>query len=141
MPLPSTRVIPAGWSGHHRPVVEGTLTSAGTITRKAATGTTRPDGTYVPPATVTIYDGPLRMVKDTEDERHPVTGEKRLTTRRYEVQLLADAAEVFVNDVLTITAASAENQRLVGRRLRVESARVASEEWSRNLIVIEFEEG
>lgn len=138
MPLPGTRVIPIDWSEHHQPTADLTMTSQCQVTRNNGSGTTGDDGTWTPPPVVVIYSGICRVVREPGEELNPISGDQRLTTRRYSVQLKVDAGEILVGDVLTITSG---NDQILGRSFRVESARVSSEEWSRNLVVIEFEEG
>lgn len=138
MPLPGTRVIPIDWSEHHRPTAELTMTSECEITRRSGSGTTGTDGTWMPPATTVIYSGICRVVRESSEELNPIQGERRLTTRQYDVQIKVDAGVILIGDVLTITSGNAQ---VLGKSFRVESVDVASEEWSQDLIVTEFEEG
>lgn len=109
------------------------------IARLSSGGVTQPDGSWIPSVPVLIYSGPFRMVRTgAASEDHPISGDRRLTTRTYEVQIKASAEEILTGDVLTATGGEPQ---VIGRRLRVESVRTATEEWSRNLSVVEFEEG
>ena len=109
------------------------------ITRLSSGGFTQPDGSWIPSAQILIYSGPFRMVRTgSSGEDHPISGDRRLTTHTYEVQIKASAEEILTGDVLTATGGEPQ---VIGRRLRVESVRTATEEWSRNLSVVEFEEG
>ncbi len=139
MPLSNTRVIHPRWSEHHRPTAEGTMLATCEITRLSSGGVTQPDGSWIPSVRVLIYSGPFRMVRTgSSGEDHPISGDRRLTTHTYEVQIKASAEEILTGDVLTATGGEPQ---VIGRRLRVESVRTATEEWSRNLSVVEFEEG
>ena len=139
MPLPGTRVISDGWSDHHKPVSEWAMKGTCEITILSSGGVTQPDGSWIPSAQVLIYSGPFRMVRSgSSGENHPISGDRRLTTHTYEVQIKASAEEILTGDVLTATGGEPQ---VIGRRLRVESVRTATEEWSRNLSVVEFEEG
>lgn len=139
MPLPNTRVIHGRWSEHHESVAAGILTSSCVITRAATEGTSNADGSWTPPATVTIYTGPCRVVRLTAEEEHPVQGEKRITTRRYGVTILISSPEILTGDSVLITVSN--DPMMTGGSLRVESSIVGSEVWSRELVAVEFEGG
>lgn len=139
MPLPGTKVIHPRWSEHHEPTAAGVLTSECEFYRESGEGTSMPDGSWQPSAPLTIYTGPCRVVRLTSEEDHPVQGEKRLTTRRYSVQVLISSPEILTGDSLLITASN--DPVMTGRRFRVEGMILGSEVWSRDMVVIEFEEG
>lgn len=139
MPLPTSRAMDPRWSEHHRPSVTSAMSSSCQIVRNAADGSTGDDGTWTPPATEIIYSGLCRIVRDVSDEAHPIVGDRRLTTQRYSLQIRYDSAEIRIGDIAQVT--SSVDLELNNRRFRVEAVMVASEQWSRNLMVIEFEEG
>jgi hypothetical protein len=137
MPLPGTRVIHDLWSQHHEPTALSVMTSTGIITRADGKGTTDANGTWTSGTRLTIYEGPVRVVRVAAENNHPVQGEERLTTRRYAAQIPASANEVIVGDSLEIL--TAKDPVMVGKKFRVEGIVVASEIWSRDMTVIEFE--
>ena len=138
MPLPGTRPIHPRWSEHHRPTPTGTLTGTCTIThRPAAGGTTGPTGNYTPPAAVTIYDGPCRIIPVRTDERLRARGGTQQTNRRYQVSIRYDADALTLGDILTIT--EAQDPQMAGMKLRIIDLRYGTEQWERDLIADEME--
>lgn len=138
MPLPGSRVIPANWSEHHRPTVAGGRTATCVITRKGTNGTTHPDGSWSPGAQQVIFEGTCRITRDADDEAHPVIGGRRITTMRYLIEIDAAAPEIFIEDVVSVTAPNSVS--LDGRSFRVQGIRITNEEWSRALGVVEFQD-
>lgn len=137
MPLPNTHVIHPRWSDHHRPTATGTMTADCVITRKGGAGTTGPDGTWTPDPATTLYDGVCRIVALPTNERIEVVGEEQVTSRRYQVSVEHDIGEVFLGDLVSITAS--KDQGLVGKKLRVIDVQFGSEQWQRDLIAEEVE--
>jgi hypothetical protein len=134
MPLPGTRVIPDGWSAHHRPTATGTMTGRCTIRRTAGEGTTGADGTWTPDAGADVYDGPCRL-QALSNERVEVAGETQDTVRRYLVVIEHDADHVEIGDEVEITAA--KDAQAVGMTLRIVDVRYGTEQWERDLIAEE----
>lgn len=99
----------------------------GIITRPASgTGTTDPNtGDWVPAAPTTVYDdaetagagAPLRVQAMPTDDTTTVVGDDVVTLHRYRVGVPASAAQVLVDDVVTVTASA--DTPLVGRHLVV----------------------
>lgn len=139
MPLPGTRVVHDRWSERNEPVAAGTMTSTGMITRADGPGYTDPDGTWHSGTRLTIYSGPMRIVRVAAEDNHPVQGERRLTTRRYAVQILLDSEEIKTGD--SVEVLTSKDPVMTGKKFRVEGITVGSEVWSRDMTVIEFEEG
>ncbi|MFI6296854.1 DUF6093 family protein [Nonomuraea sp. NPDC050790] len=133
MPLSGHTPIHPRWSEHHRPVATGTQTGTCTIRRPGTgDGTQDPDGTWHPPAPTVVYAGPCRITPQTDDARYVVSGERRVTTRGYEVAIEWDAAEILEGDHLTVD--TARDPRLPDTELRVMDVRMASEQWERVLV-------
>jgi len=137
MPLPGTRVIPPGWSDHHRPTATATMTATCTITRPSGPGATDGNGDYTPATPDTIYTGLCRVTPRTTDERLLLAGENQVTARRYAVAITHDAPEILVGDSVNVT--TAVDPGLVGLSLRVLDVRYASEQWQRDLYTEEIE--
>ncbi|WP_242892853.1 DUF6093 family protein [Actinomadura litoris] len=137
MPLPGTRPIHPRWSEHHRPTATGLMTATCTITRTSGPGTEGPGGTWIPPDPVAVYSGPCRVVPATADERLLTLGENQVTSRRYQVAVRYDTAQLQVGDVVEVTEAVDEG--LVGLKLRVLDVRYGSEQWERDLNTEEIE--
>lgn len=66
----------------------------------------------------TRYTGRCKVQTYEPFEQTPQSGEHVFTVQRYAVHIPASAAQVQVNDVITITAATLDSS-LVGRRYRV----------------------
>lgn len=136
MPLPNTRVIPDGWSAHHRPTAEGAMTAEGIITRAASSGTALFDetlGISTPPAAIVVYDGVLRLQRSGADERQTTVADREVTIRDYQVSYPTSGAPSQGNDILTITACG-DDPLLVGQTLRIRDARIGSLTWQRDYI-------
>jgi len=137
MPLPGTKVIHTQWSEHHQPTAAAIMTSTGIITRPDGSGSTDANGTWTSGTRLTIYEGPMRVVRVAAENNHPVQGEERMTTRRYQVQILISSAEVVTGDSIEILTSN--DPVMTGKKFRVEGIVVASEVWSRDMTAIEFE--
>lgn len=135
MPLPNTRVIPQGWSAHHRPTAAGTMTGTCTITAPGGEGTTGPDGDWTPGTGTTVYDGPCRLQALTTNERIEAAGDTQTTVRRYLISVQHDTDRIENGATVTITAA--RDAEAVGMTLRVVDVRYGSEQWQRDLIAEE----
>jgi hypothetical protein len=137
MPLPNTRVIPTGWSAHHRPVAEGGMTAEGTITRAASTGTVavfdEAAGVSVPPTPTVVYQGVLRLQRSGADEHQITVAGREVTIRDYTVSYPTNGQPSQANDVLTITSCD-DNPGLAGEKLRIRDARIGSLVWQRDYI-------
>lgn len=138
MPLPGTKVIPDGWSEHHRPTATGGMTATCFITRTAGDGTTTPGGDWEPAAATTIYSGPCRVTSPpfSREQLVPAPGAQD-TLRRYGVFVRWDAEEFAVGDHVEIT--DARDDLLIGKVFRVVDISYGSEQWQRNLACEEFE--
>jgi hypothetical protein len=138
VPLEGTGVFHADWNSHHRPVASSAMTAACAITRRTGAATTGPDGTVTPPPAATVYEGPCRFVPRT-DERHRAAGDWQVTPRRYDIGVLYDTDPIQVGDTVTVTAAA--DAGLVGVAVRVVDVAYSSEQWQRNVVAEELQEG
>lgn len=134
MPLPTTRVIPDGWSEHHRPTATSTMTGRCIIRRTSGEGTTGPDGTWTPAAHVDVYVGPCRL-QALSTERLEVAGETQDTVRRYLVGVEHDA-DPRIGDEVEIT--DAKDAQAIGMTLRVVDVRYGTEQWQRDMVAEEI---
>lgn len=124
MPLggASSRLIHPKW---HAAVQGSAAGDAGlpdtcTITRAGTgDGTLDEFGNWTPPASTTVYgpDADCRVQAMPTDNKTVVVGDEVVTLHRYRVGIRSDAAQVLVDDVLTVTAS--EDTPLVGRHLVV----------------------
>lgn len=137
MPLPTTRVIPSGWSDHHRPTAAATMTAECVITRPSGGGTTGPDGTWTPSPATTLYTGACRVQALPTNERLLVRGDATETHRRYLVAVEWDSADPAIGDLVAVT--TSVDPHLTGKTLRVIDIRYGSEQWQRDLICDETE--
>lgn len=137
MPRPNTRVIPAGWVEHHRPVIEATFTARIRLRNPAddeqgefdeETGT-RPVVHAAP-----YYDGPCRIQQQKQPQVGS-TGEQPVTTHDYlvPVPIEVNAELGHIGQVVECPA----DPTLVGRYLKVTDVMRGSLAWERDLICID----
>lgn len=132
MPRPGSRLIPAGWAAHHAPVLDGTMTAHGVITRVSGDPVFNPDtGKSDPAPRTTVYDGPLR-VQDQLLRRVEMVefGGQQVTLGRIRVSLPL-AVPVLIHDALAITAT--DSPALAGLVLRVMQIELSSIAWQTEL--------
>lgn len=132
MPLPGTRMIPAGWSAHHRLAAAATMTGECAITVTAGEGTLGENGVWHPAATTTPYDGPCRVQARPTSERVVVTAGQAETVRTYAAAIRADAPDIPAGAVLTVTASP--DAHLVGKALLIVDVAYGTEAWQVNLV-------
>lgn len=132
MPLPTTRVIHARFSEHHRPTATGAMLATCTITREATKGTTGPDGTWTPPSRTTVYTGPARISPRTSEQRNVVAGDRRVVLREYIVAIQWDAVTIRIDDLVEVT--DADDPLLSGTGLRVSDVQMGDQQWERVLV-------
>lgn len=142
MPRPGSKVIHPDFEARHQLTAEGTQTAACVITRTpAAPGTVSYDtatGRSVYPDPTTVYTGPCRLQREVRSQDHARdVGGRQVTSRRYLLTVPLDAAEVQVNDIVEMTAAT--DPQTVGRRLRVTDVRAGSLLWQRAMSCEEWE--
>lgn len=141
MPLPGTRVIPAGWAAHHRPITEDTADTPCTIRAPGGTpGTFDPvtgeytGGTANAPhfiGTCTVEDLPAA-------ERERLAGNERIPTVDYMVTLgVDDALATKVGHIVSLGQPPNGGTSLAGVQLSVESIEKGSREFSRALLCSE----
>lgn len=137
MPRPGSRVIPTGWSAHHRPVAEGTMTGACTIRDPAQDTQGEFDdetGTYPTVPADPYYTGVCRAQQQKQPQV-ATTGEQRVSTHDYLVTVPASVAGVKLGHIVTVT--SAVDPSLIGRPLKVVDVMRGTEMWERDLICID----
>lgn len=91
-----------------------------TIARKALTGTTDATGSYTPDAPTSIYSGVCRLRPPDTAEIRVLAGDEQVTRQRYVLTIAHDAAEVLVDDIVSVTVSSdavmlARPFRVIGR--------------------------
>lgn len=136
MPRPGTRVIPTGWSKHHRPVAEATITAECTIRDPSQDVKVWNDDTgenTITPA-APYYTGRCRAQQQKQPQV-ATTGGQRISNHDYLVAVPAAVTTVRVGHVVTITGSVDES--LVGRTLQVTDVQRGSEIWQRDLICID----
>jgi len=136
MPLPGSRVIPAGWVEHHRPVAEATLVGAKIRLRDPA-GDTQGEfddttGTYPVVTATPYYDGNCR-VQQQKQPQVGTTGAQRITTHDYLIAIPATVTTAAVGHVGEVYECAADPS-LVGRALKVTDVLRGSLVWERDLI-------
>lgn len=141
MPLQRTRVIPTGWSGHHRPVVAGTFTATCAIRRPGGVPGVFDPETGETPTTAhdPHYTGGCRVQVLPSLEQEAVTGDQEVTTVGYRVSIGYNVTpDLAVGDLVKVTAVDDNGDpTLVDRSLRVESFSRGSLMWERDLVCID----
>ena len=131
MALPGYRVIPQGWSEHHRPTSTASLNGACTVTRPGAPSSLDASTLqYAAAASLAVWSGPCRVQASARIAERSDYGELDLTTRRYLV-VVEWQAQVEVDDIVTVTAAVVP--QLAGQKLRVLDVMAGTEQWERDL--------
>ena len=134
MPFPGSRVVPAGWEEHHRPVLATTWTA--TITFRRFSGPPVHDpvtGSTSRPKTI-VYTGPCRIQEHQVSANSTVAGAELITTHAYQVSLAVEA-DLRQNDMATVDACN--DPTMVGRELRVDDIQRGSLLFERDVIVID----
>lgn len=140
MPLEGSRVIPAGWEGHHRPVAEATMTAKCRITRAGTgPGTWNPSSNqYDPPAREVVYETLGCRVQELSLPQVQEAGQQRVSSRDYRVSLPIAAVAVLVDDVIEVISGDATlDASLVGRPLVITDVQRGSLMWERDVICID----
>lgn len=140
MPLQGSRVIPAGWEAHHRPVAEGTQTAWCRITRAGAgEGTWNPTKKqYDPPPRETVYENLSCRVQELALPQVQEAGQQYVSSRDYRVSVPIAALAVLVEDEVEVTGGDPSlDASLVGRPLTITDIQRGSLTWERDLICID----
>jgi len=128
------------FSPHHRPTATTAMTAACQLTRQtSAEGTTDPEtGEWTPPGRTVLYRGPCRIRPATTigNEKLQDIGAAMETVRRYDLSLPWHTEPQVGDEIVFL---SGVDPALVGRRLRVVTVEVASEQWQRDLTAEEVE--
>lgn len=132
-PFPSARVIPAGWSEHHRPVVAGTRTAQCTITTTGTASGWDPVTGPTPGTRTTLHTGSCRVQALDNNEGAVDAAAQDITVSRYLVVIDHTAAEVPIGARVKVTVCP-DDQQLVGKTLTVKDVRHASLRVERDLI-------
>lgn len=136
---PGDHVVHPRWSQHHRPVAASTLTAECEVARQDGAGSTGATGVFTPSTATVVYTGPCRVLALTSRSARPVVvGEAQETRHRYQVSLLADAAQIEIGDLVTVTGTV--DPALAGKRLRVTDIQYGSELWQRDLMCDQLED-
>ena len=128
MPLAGHTPVHPKWSHHHRPVASGGHTGRCEITRATGEGSLDPvTGVWHPPAATPVYSGPCRVTLHPTASTTQV-GDQPVVIRSGEVAIEWDAADVFVDDIVTITGTA--DPGTDGLQLRVTGIRHATSRGS-----------
>lgn len=148
MPLPSTRIIPAGWSQHHQRPMATSMNARVAITDPARSTPGEWDedeGGYGPGQPHYVAGGPndtrvdwregvpaRLQAQDGEAEVLQVT--QQVATRRYLLQLPADVPDVQTGHHVTVLSA-VNDAHLVGVVMTIVDEQHGSERFTRDLIL------
>ncbi|GAA4439386.1 DUF6093 family protein [Phytohabitans houttuyneae] len=132
--LARTRVIPAEWETHHRPVSEDGMQAECRIERPA-TSPVWDDvaGRDVFPAPALVYEGMCRFHGTAPSSSAPVA-DKDMPRGQYTVTIPTDSDEILKNDVVRLTACDGD-PAAVGKTLQVMGATRSAKTWERTLTV------
>lgn len=143
MPRPGSRVIPAGWQSHHRPVVEGTWTAWCTIDGPGTGEGTWNDETnqYDPPGRVILHTQvPCRVQQHTLPQAADV-GTQQVSSHDYLVVVPISITDAAVDQRVTVTGSRDQDDpvdpSLIGRPLVITDVQRGSLTWERDLIAID----
>jgi hypothetical protein len=138
MPLPTTRVIPAGWEAHHRAVAEGQMTAQIRFTRPtAAVSFDEVTGRSQYPTPDPLYDGPCRVQASQRLDSQQTVGDRAETVKRYQVTLPVSAGPIQINDVGVVSDAT--DPQLIGLTLIVVEVVRGSLVWQHDLTCTEWQ--
>lgn len=137
MPFPNTKVIPARWDEHHRPVAQGAQTSTGRVRRYSSAGVfNETTGETDYPDPVDIYGTEaepvsMRIVRNGIEEARRI-GERQVIVRSYIVAVPASAPEIRIRDEVVVATAS--DPQFPDESLWVHDVRFGSQIWERDLV-------
>lgn len=137
MPLPKTKVIPSGWSAHHRPVANGTMTAKIRFTR-----ITDGPAPWPPPETPTpvpvLWEGICRL-QELKRTNNAVAAEQPVYLRDYLVTVPITGTPKFVagerGDLGEVI--ECEDPQFLGRKIRVTDIQHGSLMWERDLVCVD----
>lgn len=134
--LRNTRLIHKRFEQHHHRTAEGQLTAECVITRPAS-GPTPPvfdeiTGRSILPKPAEVYAGPCRLQREPIFEAQRDVADRTTIADGYRLILPASAAEVRVNDLITMTACDGDPD-LVGKLLHVTNVYRGSITWQRDI--------
>lgn len=116
MPLPGSRVIPAGWEQHHRPVLATTRTATVTFTRFDGPSVHDPvTGTTSRPS-ITVYSGLFRIQEHQVSAHIDDAAAQQITTHAYQLSAAVEV-DLQINDMGLVNAC--DDPTLIGRELLV----------------------
>ena len=132
MPFPHHHVIPPGWENHHRPVSAHAMPDTCRITRPSTAAPVFDEVTaqtsYTPAAV--IYDGPCRILQNRTQEAVVTVADQKVVQGRYLIVVPADSAPIQVDDVVAVTACTADPE-LAGQVLLAIGTRWGSSTFER----------
>lgn len=142
MPLDGSRVIPAGWEAHHRPVAESTFTARCRITRAGSGQGTWNESRkqYDPPAREVVYETlPCRVQQLTLPNVYDSALQK-VSTHDYRVSVPISAVAVLLDDWIEIVSGDDTLDPTLlddGRHLTITDVQRGSLMWERDLVAID----
>ncbi|MBG6085817.1 DUF6093 family protein [Zhihengliuella flava] len=127
-PIAGYKVIPDGWSEHHRPVAESTMTADCVIVRAAGPPPyPLPDGWT---GETQVWAGKCRL-QELKREAAPVAAEQPVNTRQYLVTI------PYTPGLDIHTGETGDTVIVAGRRYTVAQQMYGSEVWEWDLICVD----
>lgn len=135
MPIPATKVIPDGWSAHHRPTAQSAMTDTAELRRPNPGGRTFDEvaakSNY--PLPTVLATVPVRVQRMPRRAGGDEVGDRPVEIQLYQVSIPASAPELRTNDQVVITVARSDTM-LAGVVLRIREVRRGSQLWERDLL-------
>lgn len=132
MPLPGSRVVPAGWEAHHRPVLETTWTATITFKRFSGDPVFDPETGSTSRPSTTVFSGQVRIQHhETASAGSTVAAGQKITSHDYQVSGPVEM-DLKIDDVGTVDACN--DPTLVGRELTVTDIQRGSLLFQRDVI-------
>lgn len=135
MPRPGTRVIPAKWDTHHRPLAENTMLAVTVELRRPSSDAVFDEtaGKSVYPAPTVLWGGGARVQRISRRGSEKPIGGRYVTEQTYQVSVPVDIPEAFISDQIKFIT-SESDPALPGKIVRITEVRLGSNLWERDLL-------
>lgn len=136
MPFPGSRVIPNGWSAHHRPVAEGTMTARVRFRDPAqdTKGEFDDSNGKFPTTKATPYLDTACRAQQQKQPQVATTGQQKISTHDYLIAVPIDGTSTVRAGHIGVIYECPDDPTLIGRELRITDVQRGSLMWERDLI-------
>lgn len=138
MVLPGMKILPDGWSEHHRPAAYGFLTGTCAARRPDMVGEWTPEnpGGVIPGETV-WDEKPCSVQYLSQHNTVFVTADSSETSATHRISVPIDVPALTYPDIIRITT-NPDDPRLNGREFTVLTEETGTTNWTRDYNVIEI---